>query len=116
MAEQEEDEQLALIVDSSPQLNPQLLLCKQYLVHVLLHVEPQEDPEIQCPPQFDIGPQPLPQEFIHTLTHTSVHVELPQPTPQSFKQPLSQLLKHQPEHPVELKLLLLQLPVQDVQP
>ena len=102
MAEQEEDEQLALIVDSSPQLNPQLLLCKQYLVHVLLHVEPQEDPEIQCPPQFDIGPQPLPQEFIHTLTHTSVHVELPQPTPQSFKQPLVQLVKHQLEQSVEL--------------
>ena len=102
MAEQEEDEQLALIVDSPPQLNPQLLLCKQYLVHVLSHVLPQLAPEIQCPPQFDIGPHPLPQEFIHTLTHTLVHVELPQPTPQSFKQPSVQLVKHQPEHPVEL--------------
>ena len=99
MAEQEEDEQLALIVDSPPQLKLQLLLCKQKYSHVILQVPPQLAPEIQCPPQFDIGPQPLPQEFIHTLTHTSVHVELPQPTPQSSKQPLVQLVKHQPEHP-----------------
>lgn len=100
MAEQEEDEQPALIVDSPPQLKLQLLLCKQYLSHVLLHVEPQLALEIQWPPQFDIGPQPLPQEFIHTLTHISVHVESPQPTPQSFKQPLVQLVKHQPEQPL----------------
>ena len=59
---------------------------------------PQLAPEIQWPPQFDIGPQPDPQEFIHTLTHTLSHAELPQPTPQLPKQPLVQLLKHQPEH------------------
>ena len=115
MAEQEEDEQPVSIVESPPQLKLQLLY-KQYLVHVILQSPPQLAPEIQCPPQFDIGPQPLPQEFIHTLTHTSVHVELPQPTPQSFKQPLVQLVKHQLEHPVELWLLLVHLPVQDVQP
>ena len=100
MAEQEEDEQLVFIVDSPPQLKPQLLLCKQYLVHVTSQVLPQLAPEIQCPEHVVLGPQALPQEFIHTLTHTSVHVESPQPTPQSFKQPLVQLVKHQPSHPL----------------
>ena len=47
VAEQEEDEQPALIVDSPPQLKPQLLLCKQYLVHVTSQVLPQLAPEIQ---------------------------------------------------------------------
>ena len=45
---------------------------------------------VQCPPQFDIGPQPLPQEDIHKLVHTPEHAELPQPTPQTTKQPLTQ--------------------------
>ena len=104
MAEQEEDVQSPTqlrtfsIVSSPPQLKLQLLLCKQYELH------PIGEPlvAVQCPPQFDIGPQPFPQEFTHTLVHIPEHVELPQSTPQSPKQPLVQLVKHQPEHPVEL--------------
>ena len=53
---------------------------------------------VQCPPQYDIGPQPLPQEFIHALVHTSEQAEEPQPTTHVRKQPLVQSLKHQPEH------------------
>lgn len=58
---------------------------------------PPQPLRVQCPSQFDDGPQLLPQEFIHTLTHTPEQVELPQPTPQSPKQPV-QLLKHQLSH------------------
>ena len=103
MAEQEEDEQsptqlrVFSIVLSPPQLKLQLL-CKQYLVHVIVHVLPQLAPEIQWPPQFDIGPQPLPQEVMHALTHTLEHAELPQPTLHVLKHPSVQLVKHQPSH------------------
>ena len=34
---------------------------------------------VQCPPQFDIGPQLAPQEHIHALVHTLLHPELPHP-------------------------------------
>ena len=102
MAEQEEDEQSPTqlrtfsIVSSRPQSKLQLL-CKQWSVHPIWHEPPQLLLLVQWPPHIDKGPQPLPQEHIHTLVHTLLHPELPQPTPHVCKQPLVQLLKHQPE-------------------
>ena len=78
MAEQEEDEQLALIVLSPPQLKLQLLY-KQVPVHPIWHEPPQLLLLVQWPAHVAIGPQPLLQEVIHVLVHTPEQAELPQP-------------------------------------
>ena len=85
-------------------------------MHVITHPELLQPLAVQWPPQFDIVPQPWPQEDMHILVHTSVHAELPQPWPHVVKQLLIQLTIHQPEHERSELLLPAQLPVQDVQP
>lgn len=55
---------------------------------------------LHCPPQFDIGPQPLPQEVMQTLVHIPEHPELPHPWPHVTKQLPEQLIKHQLEQPL----------------
>ena len=67
-------------------------------MHPTRHVLPPQSLLVQFPPQFDIGPHPLPQEHWHVLVHTPEHPEEPQPTLHVLKQPLVQLVKHQPSH------------------